>query len=201
MRIGILGGSFDPVHLGHLLLAEHCREQCQLDRVWFVPAAIAPHKREKTLASAEARLDMLRLATGGQPALVVSDLEIRRGGLSFTVQTLEAIRQSNADDELFFLMGADSLADFATWKEPARICQLATPVIVQRHGSPTPDLAALRPFVPAERAAESLGMIVNFPMIDLSSSEIRRRVRLDQSIRYQTPRAVEEYIASNHLYR
>src|SRR5688500_10806095 len=122
MRLGLFGGTFDPVHYGHLLLAEACREQCRLDELWFVPAAVPPHKQERTLSPAKERVEMLRLAVGGHPAFSVSTLEIDRGGVSYTVNTLDAVRLSRPEATLFFPMGADSLVDLPTWREPRRIC-------------------------------------------------------------------------------
>ena len=118
MRLGIFGGSFDPVHYGHLLLAESCREQCRLDEVWFVPAAAPPHKRSRELTAGQHRIEMLRLAVGGHAAFQVSTLEIERGGLSYTVDTLAEIQQHQPAAELFLLMGADSLVDLPSWREP-----------------------------------------------------------------------------------
>src|SRR5690349_9388812 len=110
MRLGLLGGSFDPVHYGHLILAECCREQCHLDAVWFVPAAIPPHKQNHTLSAAADRIEMLKLAIGGHEAFSVYTGEIDRGGVSYTVDTLQQLHDEQPDRELFFLMGADSLA-------------------------------------------------------------------------------------------
>ena len=111
MRLGLYGGSFDPVHYGHLLLAECCREQCRLDAVWFVPAAVPPHKQDATLSPANQRIEMLQLAIGGHESLAVYRGEIERGGVSYTVDTLEQLHREEPQRELFFLMGADSLAD------------------------------------------------------------------------------------------
>ena len=147
MRLGIFGGSFDPVHFGHLLLAECCREERRLDQVWFVPAAVPPHKRPGAVASASQRVEMLRLAIGGHEAFHVSTLEVDRGGVSYTVDTLEAVRHEQPAAELFFLMGADSLADLPTWREPARICELASPIVVGRGGTPAPDYSVLAPLI------------------------------------------------------
>ena len=201
MRIGLFGGSFDPVHYGHLLLAEHCREHGRLDQVLFMPAATSPHKSDQQPAAAQARVEMLRLAIGGHPAFEVSELEIQRGGVSYTFDTLTALTEQSPNDEWFFLMGGDSLDDLPNWREPERICSLATPVIVARHGSPVPNIDMLKPFVSQQRLNEVKDCLVDMPLIDLSSSEIRERVSCGQSIRYQTPRAVEKYIESANLYR
>ena len=134
MRLGIFGGSFNPVHYGHLLLAESCREACALDEVWLVPAAVPPHKQGVVLAPAKARLEMLELALAGNEHLRPSSIELDRGGVSYTVDTLARIAAEKPGATLFLLMGADSLADLPTWREPARICSLATPVVVAACG-------------------------------------------------------------------
>jgi nicotinate-nucleotide adenylyltransferase len=200
MRLGIFGGSFDPVHFGHLLLAECCREQARLDEVWFVPAAVSPHKRQGPAALPSQRIDMLKLATGGHDAFRISTMEIDRGGISYTVDTLDAIHRESPDAELFFLMGADSLADLPTWREPRRICELAIPLIVRRAGAREPDYSALAPLVSPERLEAIRSLRVEMPVIDFSASDLRHRAAAGQSIRYRTPRAVEKYIETQRLY-
>jgi nicotinate-nucleotide adenylyltransferase len=125
MRIGVFGGSFDPVHFGHLIAAECCREQAGLDRVLFMPAAVPPHKQDRQLSPAADRVEMLRLAVGGHDAFAVSTLEIDRGGVSFTVDTLALLHETHPADELFLLLGPDAIVEFPTWREPARILDLA----------------------------------------------------------------------------
>jgi nicotinate-nucleotide adenylyltransferase len=200
MRLGIYGGSFDPVHYGHLLLAESCREQCALDEVWLLPAAVPPHKTDQTLTSARQRIEMLNLAIGGHDAFRISTIEIDRGGVSYTVDTLTGIRQQHPHAELFLLMGADTLHDLPNWRQPERVCELAVPVVVQRNGSPAPDLDVLQPIVTAARIAHIQQHQVTMPIIALTSTDIRRRVAAGMSIRFRTPRAVEKYIESNRLY-
>ena len=134
MRLGIFGGTFDPVHYGHLLVAESCREQLRLDEVWFLPAAVPPHKQQRELTPGSQRIEMLELAIGGHAAFRVCRYEIDRGGVSYTVDTLAHFRQEHADAEMFFLLGADSLRDLPGWREPVRLCELATPVVVGRVG-------------------------------------------------------------------
>lgn len=201
MRLGLFGGTFDPVHYGHLLLAECCREQLALAQVWFVPAAVPPHKQQAQLSDGMKRVDMLRLATGGQPAFIVSTMELDRGGVSYTVDTLEALRNQIPDSEIFLLLGSDSLAELPTWREPQRICSLATPVAVRRGGTPRPDYTVLSNLVPSERLTAISSLAVEMPLVELSASEIRRRATAGQSIRYRTPRAVEQYILADGLYR
>jgi nicotinate-nucleotide adenylyltransferase len=201
MRLGLFGGSFDPVHYGHLLLAECCREQCQLDAVWFVPAAIPPHKQQHTLSAAADRIEMLKLAIGGQEAFSVYTGEIDRGGVSYTVDTLQQLHDEEPQRELFFLMGADSLADLPNWREPKRICELAIPVVVRRAGSLEPNDTVLAKLMLPERLAIARKSRVEMPTMDFSASDLRRRVAAGQSIRYRTPRAVEKYIEAQDLYR
>ena len=200
MRIGIFGGSFDPVHYGHLLLAETCRDQCPLDRVIFVPAATPPHKRANTRTDADQRVEMLQLAIGGHTGMEVSTMEIDRGGISYTVDTLQQLKQTHPNDDLFFLMGADSLADLACWRSPEEICRLACPLVVRRAGSPEPNLEMLTEVVAEERLEMIRNCQVEMPVIELSSTAIRAAVEHGHSIRFQTPRAVEVYIQENGLF-
>lgn len=201
MRLGLFGGTFDPVHFGHLLLAECCREQCRLDAVWFVPTAEPPHKKRPDLTAAPQRIEMLQLAIGGHEAFSVCPREVDRGGVSYTVDTLRELADEDRTRELFFLLGGDSLADLPHWREPEQICQLAMPVVVARPGSPLPDYESLVSLVSAERLAEIRDHQVEMPQVGLSSREIRRRMAAGLSIRYQTPRAVEMYIETARLYK
>lgn len=201
MRLGIFGGSFDPVHYGHLLAAEYCREQNRLDQVWFVPAAVSPHKRNRRPTTDKARVEMLKLAIAGHEAFHVSTIELERGGISFTVDTLAEIHRQQPDAELFFVMGADSLAEFELWRTPKRICELAIPLVVARPGSPPPDHKSLAKFVDAKRLELIRQCQVVMPQIEISSTDIRQRVSQGKSIRFQTPRAVEKYIQAQALYR
>ena len=143
MKLGIFGGTFDPVHYGHLLLAECCREQRELDAVWFLPAAVPPHKRDRELAPAPQRIEMLKLAIAGNPAFSVCTYETDRGGVNYTVDTLTHIHEEDPSRELFFLMGEDMLLDLPHWKQPQRVCELAIPVVVHRAGMPPVDFNCL----------------------------------------------------------
>ncbi len=201
MRLGVLGGSFDPVHVGHLILAETCREACRLQEVHLVPAAIPPHKILRARAEDRHRLAMLGLAVAGRPELVVSDLEISRGGVSYTVDTLEALHRERPDDELFLLLGSDSLQDFPTWREPNRIVALATLVVVCRAGVSEASVRQWTQELSARFGKPAVCEVVTMPTIELSSSDLRQRVAEGRSIRYRTPLAVEEYIERWGLYR
>jgi nicotinate-nucleotide adenylyltransferase len=200
MRIGIFGGSFDPIHHGHLILAENCREQAKLDQVWFMPCAMSPHKTDGANSTARQRIEMIELALSGHEAFVLSKLEIERGDVSFTVDTLAEIHTSNPDEELFLLMGDDSLESFSRWKEPGRICELATPVVVNRPGSGKVDLSVLKEYVDAERFKLFEQMAIESPQIEISSSQIREKVGQGKSIRFLTPRSVEKYIETQKLF-
>ena len=201
MRLGLFGGSFDPVHYGHLLLAESCREQARLDEVWFVPAAVSPFKQSQDRTSGPQRVEMLELAIAGHETFRVSRLEIDRGGVSYTVDTLAEIKRTRPSDELFFLLGADALEDLPAWREPKRICELATPLVVRRPGSAEPDFSRLSEIASPARIAEIRRCQVEMPQIGLSSRDLRRRVSEGLGIRYRTPRGVEKYIEAAALYR
>jgi nicotinate-nucleotide adenylyltransferase len=201
MRLGLYGGSFDPVHYGHLLLAECCRETLRLDEVWLIPAAVSPHKQAREQTPAKHRFEMLELALGGHEQLMASPLEIDRGGISYTVETLSAIREQQPAATLFLLMGADSLHDLPTWREPARICELALPAVVRRGGAPEPDFNVLTSLVSSERLITIRAAQVQMPLIELSSTELRDRAASGKSLRYRTPRGVEKYIETHGLYR
>ncbi|MGD0382150.1 MAG: nicotinate-nucleotide adenylyltransferase [Thermoguttaceae bacterium] len=200
MKLGILGGTFDPVHYGHLLLAECCRQQRGLDAVWFLPAAVPPNKRDRESAPAKDRIEMLKLAIAGNPAFSVCTYETDRGGVNYTVDTLTHIHEEDPSRELFFLMGEDMLLDLPHWKQPERVCQLALPIVVHRAGMVPLDFNCLTAVTTPRRIEEIRRHQVEMPEIGLSGSEIRRRVAAGQSIRYHTPRAVEKYIESHNLY-
>ena len=198
MRLGIFGGTFDPVHYGHLILAEQCREQCRLDEVWFVPAAQPPHKLNSTITSAKDRCEMIGFAIAGHPAFRLSPIELERAGPSYTVMTLEQLRMEDASRELFLLIGADSLHDLPGWREPSRILELATVVAVNRGDRPLPDRTQLTSVLGP--LADSRIMTISMPAVDLSSTDIRSRISAGHSIRYLVPRAVEAYIRSQGLF-
>jgi nicotinate-nucleotide adenylyltransferase len=193
MRIGIFGGAFDPVHNGHLLLAEQCREQCELDEVWFVPTRVPPHKPD-ALSPGRQRVEMLELATAGIPEFLVQRVELDRDEVSWTVDTLRGIRETNPDDELFLLIGGDSLNDLRTWREPEAIANLATIVAVNRGGIDEAEADAV------DASIRDRVQHVTMPGVALSATEIRDRIRAGRSIRFLVPRAVEQFIRENNLY-
>lgn len=191
LRIGLFGGTFDPIHLGHLVLAEQCREQLALDEVWFIPAGTPPHKPAVGRTPGQQRLTMVQLAITGHPAFHVTDLELQRTGPSFTVETLAEVRSLRPQAQLWWLLGADMLHDFSNWREPERIITMARLGAVNRGGVVTgcPDRWAVH--VDA----------VTIPALAIAARDLRHRVAQGQSIRYLVPRAVEEFVHEHGLYR
>lgn len=196
MLLGIFGGSFDPVHNGHLALARACQRQAGLDEILFMPTATQPLKQKGPHATDAERLEMLRLATGDEPSWRVCTIEIDRGGLSYTVDTLRHLNEELPEAALYFLIGSDALRDVARWKEPREIFRLATPLVVHRAGEPEPDLAELKSLCTPVTQPRRIEM----PAMDVSSTEIRRRLAAYGSIDGLAPPAVVKYIAANKLY-
>ena len=184
MRIGILGGSFDPIHHGHLILARAAKEELGLDRIVFIPADMSPHKTETKAATATHRMEMVRLAIEGEEGFEASDIELKRPAPSYTVDTLRELRHSHPDDEFVLLIGADNVAKFDTWREPDEIRRLAQIAVLDRANHSAPH-----------------GWPVVRRLVDISSTDIRGRVAAGLSIRYLTPQRVCDYIASHSLYR
>jgi len=201
----VFGGSFDPVHIGHLLAAECCREQAGLDRVLFVPAAIQPHKQDRQLASGQHRMEMLALATGGNEAFAVSGDELERGGVSYTVDTLERLKARHPDDDLLLILGPDAFLGLPTWREPQRIIDLAEVLAMERESlddlSDAATRGPLETLLGRERLDHVISKRVRLPAIGIRASDLRAAVAAGQSIRYRTPRAVECFIATHGLYR
>jgi nicotinate-nucleotide adenylyltransferase len=200
MRIGIFGGSFDPVHRGHLTLAESCRMQAALDRVWFVPAAHQPFKPDGPFASNTDRLAMLEIALADNEAYEISTLEIDRGGMSYTMDTLLTVESLVPKAQLFLLLGADSLVDFPYWRRPADICRVATPLVVNRAGERPPNFEHLEGIVSAERLSEIKSAQVEMPPQPISSSEVRRLVATGGEWEAKVPQGVAQYIRDHKLY-
>jgi len=200
MRLGIYGGSFSPIHNGHLLLAESCREQCALDEVWFLPAATNPLKQDGVLASDAHRVAMIELAIAGNLTFKCSPIELERGGLSYTVDTLNELRKIVPQAELFLLVGGDSFASLFHWHKIAEICQLATICTVGRPGSDLSDWGRLPEVLSEDQMAQIQQHFVEMPLIGLSSTDIRRRIASGKSIRYMVPRSVEKYIETQKVF-
>jgi nicotinate-nucleotide adenylyltransferase len=192
MKLGVFGGTFDPIHTGHLILAELAREQLALDRVLFIPAGDPWRKAAEDVSSATHRLAMVRLAVADNPAFEVNDCEVTREGPSYTVDTLRLIRRGLImADDLFLILGEDALADMPYWHDPAGIAGEAKIAYAQREGIEAPE-----PPLPSWRLVR-----IDMPLIAISSTDLRERVRRGQSLRYFVPPAVEAYIKAEGLYR
>jgi nicotinate-nucleotide adenylyltransferase len=200
MNIGVLGGTFDPIHMGHLIIAEEVRARLDLDEVLFVPAGQPWLKlnNANAISPAEHRVAMVRLAIAGEPAYKLSTMEIDRPGPSYTVDTMaELSSKLGAEDKLFFILGWDNLNQLPRWHQPQRLVKLCRLVPVRRVGFASPDLDALEKAVPG--LARSLVML-DTPQIEISSSEIRQRVARGLSIHQLVPEVVEKYIREHGLY-
>ncbi len=197
MRVGVFGGTFDPIHIGHLVAAEETRVQLKLERVVFVPAGLPPHKLANHISPVEHRLAMVQLAIASNPYFTVSRVDIDRFGPCYTVETMELLRDEwGPGVELYFIMGSDSLADILTWYKPERLIRLCRLAVVKRPGYDV-DIKELDRLLPG---IASRVQFINSPLIDVASCDIRRRVRKGLSIKYQVPEAVERYIYEHGLY-
>lgn len=197
-RIGLLGGTFNPPHLGHVLCAQEALDQLALDRVVLVPVAVPPHKEVADDPGVEARIAMCRLAVGDDARFAVSTIEVDRGGSSYTVDTLRGIHATAPGDDLTFIVGGDMAQSLPTWREPAEVLRLARLAIAEREGARRVDILERLESIPGalERVA-----FFDLPRVDVSSSLIRRRVAAGRPIRYLVPDAVAQYIGERGLYR
>jgi nicotinate-nucleotide adenylyltransferase len=200
MRIGVFGGTFDPVHLAHLILADQAREQGKLDQVWFIPAARPPQKDGQSITRFETRVEMLALAIAGNPAFQIQELEKERTGPSYTVDTLAELRRRQPQDTFFLLIGGDSLADFPTWYNPQGILAQAGLMVMARPGTSLYTVEELRARLRLGAEASVSLEVIWAPLIEIASRVLRRRVSEGRSIRYMVPRAVEAYIHQHRLY-
>ena len=200
MRLGIFGGTFDPIHIAHLILAEQCREQGRLDEVRFVVAAHPPHKPQPATPFAQ-RVEMLALAISGQPAFRVEEVERDRPGPSYTADTLEELSQREPGAELVLIIGSDSLRDLPQWYQPLRIVQRVELLVVARPEYPMPALAELRAMLHLDERMPLRLQVAEAPLLPIASRDLRRRMREGRSVRYMIPRAVEAYIEDKGLYR
>jgi nicotinate-nucleotide adenylyltransferase len=200
-RVGILGGTFDPIHYGHLVIAEQVREALRLDRVLFVPAARPPHKLDEAISPAADRTAMVKLAIAGNPAFAVCPIELERDGPSYTVDTLEMLadesRRDGIERSFFFILSSEAAAALPKWRSPARILELAQLAVVARPGFPVPDPQILSGMAGA--AADRVLAIETLPLAN-SASDVRSRAASGRSIRYLVPPAVESYIRDHRLY-
>lgn len=201
LKIGLFGGTFDPIHIGHLVLMEEARHHLQLDHLYLIPAADPPHKRDRQITSVEHRLNMVQLAIADLDYVWINRVDIDRPGPHYSVDTVELLRQQFAHDysgpvELYFLIGLDSLRDLLTWYEPARLLQNCTLVALQRHDVEV-DWDLLTAKLPEihERV-----IILDMPELEIASSNLRERVQQGIPIRFQVPRLVEVYLHKHRLY-
>ncbi len=215
-RLGILGGTFNPIHYGHLAAAEEVRDRLKLDRILFIPSFLPPHKLDEDIPSAVQRMEMVRLATTDNPFFEPSDIEIERGGRSYTIDTVEALRQASSGAELFFVVGLDSFIEIRTWREWERLLTICGFVVIPRPGYLFADLAKLKFMKNAAKELSRLDQgdlkqavvrsgayavyLETVPLYDISSTDIRARVKAGASIKYLLPDTVETYIIKNKLY-
>jgi nicotinate-nucleotide adenylyltransferase len=197
VRVGILGGTFNPPHLGHLVCAQEAYLQFELDLVTLMPARIPPHKPVEDEPGVEHRFELCRLAVSGDERMTVSELETMRPGPSYTVDTLQELHEREPDSELFLIVGGDVAAGLPQWREPTRVLELATLAVAKRRGTSRSRV---------QRALDELGgaaraQFFRMPRIGVSSTLVRRRVRAGQPIRYLVPEAVAGYIERERLYR
>lgn len=187
MKIGILGGSFNPPHTGHLILAQEAYEALNLDKVVFVPTNISPHKENNNEADASSRLAMIKLAVADNNIFEVLDIELKRGGVSYTIDTVKQLRQIYGNDELFLIIGSDLANSFSTWKDFGELAKLTRIVVARRKEHP---LDSKDDF-----------FVIDVTHIEISSSYIRQKIKKGESIQYFVPKAVAEYIEQHNLYR
>ena len=197
-RLGIFGGTFDPIHHGHMVAAEEARYQLSLDQVLFVPAGRPPHKPTRPISPVHHRVGMIELAIAAKPGFALSRVDVARPGLCYTVETLELLRAEwGPKPTFYFVVGADSLADMPTWYQPQRLIELCELAVATRTGAEI-DLARLEEQLPGIRDRIHR---VPIPLLEISSSDLRARVRAERPISYLLPPAVEAYVLEHGLYR
>jgi len=198
MNIGVMGGTFDPVHMGHIYVAEEVRTRLNLGEILFVPAGQPWLKADKPISSAEHRLQMLRLAIADKPYFKLATLEIERAGPSYTVDTIAELKgQLGTGDEIFFILGWDSLAELPQWRDSSRLIQMCYLVAAPRPGYPRPDLKSLEALIPG---ISRRVMLMDKPEIDIGASAIRDRIARGLSVRHLVPEPVNRYIKEHRLY-
>lgn len=198
MKIGLLGGTFDPIHIGHLIVAEEVRVQLGLDKVLFIPARQSPLKQDRLSSPVEDRLAMVEMAVGSNPFFEVSRIEMERDSPSYTIETVRfLLERSGPGTSIYFLVGLDQAMALPNWKDPLPLMEICQLVFLSRPGWPPLDFESLEQHIP--RARERI-LLIEVPAIGISSTEIRKRVSRGLSIKYLVPEAVEEYVLSNGLY-
>ena len=200
-RIGIIGGSFDPLHLGHLIIAQDAAEHLNLSEVIFIPAAIPPHKQDAQQVDAEHRLNMLRLAVKSDSRFSVSDIEIKRGGLSYSVDTVKALRVIYSYADLFLIVGSDTLVELHTWNKIEDLLKMCDVATILRPGEDSQAAIAKKIQLPEGYKAKLMDHVIKAHRIEISSTEIRQRIADGLNIGYFVPPAVEKYIYEHGLYQ
>ena len=199
MKIGIMGGTFDPIHIGHLILGEKAYEQLNLDKVWFMPSGNPPHKRNRQGRATDAqRTEMVKRAIEGNSHFELSVFEMQREGYSYTYLTLEALQQQYPDTEFFFIIGADSLFDFSKWMKPERICAACTLVVATRNQTSIDKLETKMNEM--ETVYHGTFLRLDTTNLDISSEQLRDWIQDKKSIQYYVPDAVVQYIDENRIY-
>ena len=188
MKVGIFGGTFDPPHLGHLIAAQDALDVLSLDCVLFIPARVPPHKQQDDVTDPAVRLRMIRAATADDARFEVSDVELRRTGPSYTVDTLRELREQRPDDEFFLLLGVDQVREFSTWREPQQVLKYARLAVLARSGVERPDVGDI------------VHETVRVTRVDISSTLVRERAAAGRPVRYLVPEGVEKIIAAERLY-
>ena len=199
-KLGVLGGSFNPIHIGHLIIAEAAYESLNLDEVLFIPAKQPPHKPSEKLAPAVHRCNMVRLAIRGNDRFRISTMEIRRRSPSYSIDTITQLRRARPSADIFFIIGADTILELHTWKRIRDLATLCTFAVAVRPGFSLRRLDDLRAVLGEEAVAAMKASIIRVPPIGVSSTDIRRRIAEGRSIRYLVPAAVERYIREKGLY-
>ena len=200
MKVGLFFGSFNPIHTGHMIIANIVLETTDVEQIWFVVSPQNPFKKNKSLLSEYNRIDMVREAIYDDYKFRASEVEFDMPKPSYTVDTLDQIRSENPDADIFLIIGSDSLASFGKWHEPERLLNLVSLAVVQRGGEPSVDFSVLYGLASPEIVQECKQSVIDMPVIELSSTELRNRIAEGRSIRFRLPRPVEALIEANHLY-
>ncbi len=200
-RLGILGGTFDPIHVGHLIMAETVRERYDLSKVLFIPSAGPPHKEQTEVTDPAHRFQLVSLAVADNPFFEVSDIEMHRGGTCYSVETVQLLKERQpAPADYFFIIGGDSVPELRTWKNVEELARMCTLVVVPRPGWDVQRVGRENLGLPEWLVEDLLRNVVSAPLIGLSSTDVRKHIHDGESIRYLVPRRVEEYIMTHGLY-
>lgn len=198
MKIGIIGGTFDPIHNGHLIIGEYARTTLDLDKVIFIPVGIAPHKDNNKITDSEIRVKMIDLAIESNPYFYQSLIEVKRDRVSYTVETITRLKEEYKEDELYFIMGGDSIFEIESWKDSKILMKICNFIVLDRGYRTTDDIR--KKMLELKKLYGMKVQDVRSPIIEISSTEIRKRCKMDHSIKYLVPEALEKYILDRKLY-